>query len=240
VIYVFGFLLLLWYLNYMSKAGKTEMSKDDNYDLVFCLIIGVVAGARLFQVLIWQPWYYFSNPLEIIMIWKGGLSFHGGLAGAVAAAWWFSKQKKQSFLHIADLVTIPAVFVLALGRIGNFINGELWGTVTNVPWCVKFKGAEGCRHPVQIYGALGRFLLGGLLLLYNKEKRKEGFIFLVFMLLIGAGRLFIDFLREDPRILGLSTGQYLSIATIIIAGYFLIRFYKQELKRFPFYSYNKS
>ncbi len=131
---------------------------------------------------------------------------------------------------MADLLVIPAVFVLALGRIGNFINGELYGTITNVRWCVYFPYAEGCRHPVQLYGAFGRAALGGFLLFLNKKKRKNGFLFWIFILLMGVGRFFCDFVRQDPRFLGLSFGQYLSVVMAVVSGYVLWKYYRKYLK----------
>jgi len=234
VIFVFGFLLSMWWLDWMRRKGRAGLTKDDVSDLIVYILVGVVIGARLFEVFVWNPGYYLSNPVRAVMVWQGGLSFHGGLIGALIAGWLFCKKKNKDFLHLADILVIPAAFGLALGRIANFINGELFGIVANVPWCVKFPAAGGCRHPVQIYGAVGRLFLSFYLLMLSRKERKRGFILLGFILLMGIGRFFLDFLREDARFLGLSTGQYLSVFMVIVAGYLLLRYYKNELREFPF------
>lgn len=226
VIYALGFIISFLYLDYLRKKNRLELSRDSIYDLIFYLVIGVVLGARIFEVLVWSPGYYFSNPGQIIAIWNGGLSFHGGLIGAALACYLFSKKHKLSFLKLADAIIIPGTLALALGRIGNFLNGELYGTVTDVSWCVNFPDALGCRHPYQIYASLGHLASFLILLMLNKKERKQGFIFWMGILLFGAFRLILDFWREDPRWLGLSLGQYLSIPLILMAGYVLLKHYK--------------
>ena len=228
IIYALGFIITLFYLNYLRKKNRLELSKDDVYDLILYLVIGVVLGARIFEVMVWSPGYYFSNPGQIIAIWNGGLSFHGGLIGAALACYLFSKKHKLSFLKLADAIIVPGTLALALGRIGNFLNGELYGTVTNLSWCVNFPDALGCRHPYQIYASLGHFASLFILLMVNKKEHKQGFIFWMGILLFGMFRLILDFWREDARWLGLSLGQYLSIPLILIAGYVLLRHYKSQ------------
>ena len=125
IIYALGFIITFLYLDYLRKKNRLELSRDSIYDLIFYLVIGVVLGARIFEVLVWNPGYYFSNPGQIIAIWNGGLSFHGGLLGAVLASYLFSRKHKLSFLKLADAIIIPTTLALALGRIGNFLNGEL-------------------------------------------------------------------------------------------------------------------
>jgi len=223
IIYALGFLVsLAWLMRVKNKLG---MNKDDVYDYVFYVAIGIIVGARAFEVLIWHPTYYFSNPEEIIAIWHGGLSFHGGLVGAVIVSWLFCKFRGIKLMRLADAVVIPATLMLAFGRIANFINGELYGTVTKLPWCVKFPGVSGCRHPVQLYGAIKRFIVFGIIVWLNKKKHKDGFIFWNFVALFGIGRLLIDFVREDPRFFGLSTGQWLSFVMFAIAVYVLWKSY---------------
>lgn len=230
LVYVIGVLVVLGYLLYQQKKGQLELSKNEVWDLVFWLTVGLVVGARLFEVLIWEPGYFLSHPREIIMIWKGGMSFHGGLAGIILAGYLFARKKKINFWKLADLVAIPAILAAGLGRIANFINGELWGTVSNLPWCVYFKGAEGCRHPYQIYAALQRFLVGGILLWVNRKESKPGFIFWNLILLEGAGRILVDLVRDEAKYLFLSQGQWLSVVMVIMAGFVLVKKYKEDLK----------
>ena len=230
VIYALGFLLTWWFLKYARKKGAHALSDDYLSDLITYLIVGVVLGARLFEVFVWEPAYYLSDPVKILYIWQGGLSFHGGLAGAVIAMAYFCRKKRFSFPKLADLLAIPAAFGLALGRIGNFMNAELVGTLTDVPWCVKFPRSGGCRHPVQIYGAIGRAFAGIILLHLWKRKHREGFIALAFVFLLGIGRLFAEFLRDDPRYLYLSTGQWLSLLMVIVSLTLWFRFYRPAKK----------
>jgi len=228
IIYALGFIITFFYLNYLRKKSKLELSKDQIYDLIFYLVIGVVLGARIFEVLVWQPGYYFNNLSQIIAIWNGGMSFHGGLIGALLAAYIFSKKNNISLTKLADIVIIPATLALALGRIGNLLNSEIYGTVTNVSWCFNFPNVLGCRHPYQIYSSLLHFLVFGILLRMNKKERKQGFIFWIAMLLLAIGRFILDFFREDPTFLGLNLGQYLSIILIVISSYVLIKNYKNS------------
>lgn len=225
LVYVIGFLLIYYILS--KKRQELKLTKKDIDNLVLYLILAVVVGSRLFEVLIWNPAYYFANPLKIFAIWEGGMALHGGIIAICLVGYYFCKKKKISFAKLADILVIPAVFILALGRIANFINAELVGIITNLPWCVKFPNIEGCRHPVQLYGAAGRFVLFGYLIALKKLKKfKDGFLFWNFILFMAIGRFFCDFLRQDPRLLGLSMGQYLSIIMFAIASYVLIRHYK--------------
>jgi len=132
-------------------------------------------------------------------------------------------------LRLADIVVIPAIFALFLGRIANFINGELWGTVTDVSWCVEFDGAEGCRHPSQIYGAFKRLMIFFALFALSKRKHKDGFIWWMFILLMGVGRFILNFWREDARFLAMSAGQWFSLIMVVVSGYILFRYYKKDI-----------
>ena len=221
--YLFGFLLALFLL--IRKREKLGLSKDDCYDLTAWMIIGTIIGARLFEVLFWSPGYYYNHLIEIIAFWKGisGMSYHGGLFGLVIAVWLFSKKRKLAFLELADVIVIPAALALAFGRIGNFINGELVGTVTNFSWCVVFPLVDGCRHPQQLYAAGYRFFIFFGLLGISKIKKKAGVVFFSYLLLEGIGRFAVDFFREDLHYLGLSLGQWFSIAMILIGGYLLMK-----------------
>lgn len=231
LVYVLGFIIALFVLDHYRKKGEIKMTKNQMWDLVFWMIIGVIVGARLFEVIVWNSGYYIQNPLDVFAVWKGGMSLHGGIAGILLVGYLYCRKHRLNLAKLMDLLVIPAVLILAFGRIANFINGELWGTVTDVPWCVVFKGAEGCRHPVQLYGAIGRFLLFFLLIFMGpiKQKKgwKDGIFFWIFILLMGIGRFAADFLRDDTRYLYLSTGQYLSLIMTIIAVFVLIRYYKK-------------
>jgi len=225
VIFVLGFILaFIVLLKAIEKKQLKNFKKDDAYSLILWLLIGIIIGSRLFEVIFYHPVYYFSHPLEIFAIWHGGLSFHGGLIGAVIVGILYARKKKIKFYDLADLLAIPAAIGLAFGRIGNFINGELWGTRTNVAWCVNFPEAEGCRHPSQLYESAKNFIVFFVLLALNKKHRKPGFIFWHFVLLYGIGRFLVDFYRAGEHyFLAIQTGQWLCIAMIIIAVIFIFK-----------------
>jgi len=178
LIYAFGFLLAILFLRYFARKGYVKLKDDEIYDLVFWLIIGIVVGARIFEVFIWNPGYYFANPGQMLAIWRGGLSFHGAFAGAIAAMYFFCKKHNLSFMRMADLIVIPAALAVALGRIGNFLNSELYGYPTDVSWCVVFKRVDDiCRHPYQLYSAIKRTLIFGILFYLNTKKHRTDLFF---------------------------------------------------------------
>ncbi|AJF62830.1 MAG: Prolipoprotein diacylglyceryl transferase [archaeon GW2011_AR20] len=219
--YVIGFIMAFLYLNNARKKQKIELSKDQVYDLIFYLIIGVILGSRIFEVLFWNPGYYFSNPKEIIAVWDGGMSFHGGLIGAILAGYLFCRKNKFSLAKLADLIVISATLALSLGRIGNLLNSEIYGRVADVSWCFNFQDVIGCRHPYQIYMALMHFLSFLMLLNLNKKEHKNGSVFWTGVLFFGIGRFLLDFFREDILYYGLSLGQYFSIPLVLISIYYL-------------------
>jgi len=226
--YVLGFLFGIWWL--LRNRKEIGFSKDEVYDLMFYVMLGGVIGARLVHVFVWEPSYYLSNLLEILMFWKGGMAFHGGLLGGLLGGWLYHRKKKFRFLQVADLLSFPMLVAGALGRIANFINGELVGTATNVSWCVDF--GDGCRHPVQLYSSLKRFAIAGIVLLVSRKKHKAGFVFFLTIMLLGLGRFFIDFLREDVLYFGLSMGQWSSALIFVIGLVVLVKWYRKDLTLF--------
>jgi len=224
--FVLGFVIAYFMLNYLVKNKKIGLTKDDIADFLLYIIIGTVLGARIFYVFAYNLPFYLQNPFEIIAIWHGGLSFHGGFIGAAIACFYFCKKKKIDFYTIADIAVIPLALGLALGRLGNFTNGELYGRVTGVSWGVKFPDAEGFRHPSQIYEALKNlFIFFTLWFLKNKDLPK-GFLFWLFVVMYSALRFFVEFFRQPDEQLGfiigfLSMGQVLSIVMFIIGIFFM-------------------
>ncbi len=163
LVYVLGFLLGMWWLQRARKKGLIEMTSDEISDLLFYLILGVIIGARLFM-LFWNPSYYLFQPWNLLKIWEGGMSFHGGFVGIVVACWWYCKKKGKDFWRIADLLAVPAMLALALGRLANFVNGELVGRVWDGQWCVVFpEYGNLCRHPNMIYSFFQRMAVFGWL-----------------------------------------------------------------------------
>jgi phosphatidylglycerol---prolipoprotein diacylglyceryl transferase len=229
LVYVVGFLIATFFLMKLAKSEKIKnITEDNTIDLMIYIILGGILGARLAHILI-EFNYYFANPLEIVMLWHGGMAFIGGLLGAVLAIYIFSKKYKIKFYEIADFMVIPFAFFLCLGRIANFINSEFFGRPTNVPWCVYFQNAVGCRHPSQIYEAAKNFLIFGVLLvLYihkDKKRLKDGFIFWMFVTLYGLLRFVTNFFREDTLYFRLSIGQWMSLIMFVAGLFVLIRKY---------------
>jgi phosphatidylglycerol:prolipoprotein diacylglycerol transferase len=228
LMYVFGFFASYLLVRYQMKKKDFGVSRLDVENLYFYLILGLIIGARLGYVLFYDLKMYLKDPLEIIYINHGGMSFHGGLIGVLIVGLLFSWKNKKSFWKITDLLIVTAPIGLGLGRIGNFINGELYGRVTRVPWGMIFpKGGPLPRHPSQLYESA---LEGGVLFLilwFLKDKRlPDGALLALFLSLYGVFRFFVELFREpDPQlgfILGPFTmGQTLS-AFMIIGGILLL------------------
>ena len=228
LVYVLGFLFAIWWMQkYRREIG---LNKEEVYDFIFYVMLGLIIGSRLFHVVFWDFSYYFFQPWKIFYLWEGGMAFHGGLVGSILVSWWYCKIKKVNFLKVADLISIPAAFALALGRVANFINAEVVGRVTGVAWAVDFGDAQ-ARHPYQIYAALKRFFVGGVLIYFFTKKLKEGFIFFSLVFLLGVGRFVLDFYREDILYFGFSVGQWMSLIMVIVSGIILIKKYKKSLRK---------
>lgn len=225
LVYALGFLITYWFMKKRIGQRKAE-------NLIFYLVIGMLIGARLFEAIFWEPAYYFSNPLRILYFWEGGMAFHGGLIGILVAGYLFCRRYKERFFEIADMASLPAILFLALGRIANFINAELVGRITDVSWCVKFPGHEGCRHPSQIYEAIKRFIVFGWLVWLNRGRWKAGFIFWNFILWDNIGRVITDVWRADPDIfLGMNMGQLQSLIFAMIAAVFIYLLHREDIAK---------
>lgn len=222
VIFALTFVLGYFIINKLVKKSNLNLTKDDVADLILYLLIGGVLMARIFEILFYEPSYFFANPSQVIALWQGGLSFHGGLLGGVIGGYLFCKKKKIKFLQLADLVSVPLALGFALGRIGNFLNSELYGKLTSLPWAVKFQGVEGYRHPSQLYESIKNFFIMFTLMFLTNKKLKTGSLFFTFLLMYGILRLFVEFVKDMPIIiLGLTMGQLLSIPMIIVGAFML-------------------
>jgi len=222
----FGFFMLLGKarLQHAPFAGDTGWSFRDVEDVLFLGVLGVVLGGRFGYCLFYNPAYYAAHPLEILYAWRGGMSFHGGLLGVIVAMGWFAYERKRSFWAVADFVAPCVPTGLACGRVGNFINGELWVRVADpaLPWGMVFRGAGDLpRHPSQVY----QFLLEGLLLfailwVYARSGPRQGRVSAAFLMGYGVLRFVAEFFREpDAHIgllqMGLSMGQWLCIPMVL-------------------------
>lgn len=228
--YIVGFILAYFMLRKLTSL-KLELIEDL---LVYAGVYGII-GARIFYVLVYNAAFYFSNPLEMLAVWHGGLSFHGGLLGALLGIYFFAKKHKQKYLYILDRMAIPFAFAVGIGRIGNFINGELYGRITNVPWCIVFPGVAGCRHPSQLYESLYSFIIFGILWYLRNRKLKEGTMFGIFVLLYSAFRFITEFFRQPDAqlgflVLGLTMGQILCIIMFIVGILFIFSINKHKKK----------
>ncbi len=234
LMYVFGFISSYLLVRYQLKKKDFGISRLEIENLYFYLIIGLIAGARLGYVLFYDLKAYLSDPLEIFAIWHGGMSFHGGLIGVIFVGILFSWRNKKSFWKISDLIIVTAPIGLGLGRIGNFINGELYGRVTELPWGMIFpKGGELPRHPSQLYESA---LEGGVifLILWSIKDRNipSGGLLAIFLILYGVFRFFVEFFREPDAHLGFiigpfTMGQILSFF-MFIGGIFLLLYLKRK------------
>lgn len=231
--YILGAIFTYFILAKLAEERKLGLSKQDIMDFVAYTLLSIVIFSRVFYVIIYNFGFFISNPLEVFALWHGGLSFHGGLFGAIIAGIWFARKKKISFWKLADISVIPVVIALFLGRIGNFINGELYGRITSVPWAVKFKGVDGFRHPSQLYEALKNLLMFAVLWKFRNKKLKEGVLFSLFIVMYGALRFFIEFFRQPDEQIGfvlfnLSMGQMLCIVMLAIGIPMLAYFNKRK------------
>jgi len=217
-------------------------SRESIDDLIVYIAVGIIFGGRIGYVLFYNPLFYAENPLEIPAVWKGGMSFHGGLVGAALAAWFFARKQKVGLFAVADLACAATPIGLFLGRIANFIKPELWGRTTDVPWAMVFPGAGALpRHPSQLYEAS----LEGLVLftiLYIAIRcgalKRSGLVTGLFAIGYGLARITCEFFREpDPQLGflfgGATMGMLLSLP-LILAGLFCLayalRSRKQEAK----------
>ncbi|MHB8666952.1 MAG: prolipoprotein diacylglyceryl transferase [Burkholderiales bacterium] len=205
-----------------GMSGKISYAVFD--DLFFFSVLGVVLGGRLGYVLFYKPAYYFANPLDILAVWQGGMSFHGGFLGVLFAMLYIARKYGIHWLAITDFIAPLVPPALGAGRIGNFINGELWGRVTDVPWGMVFRGAGPLpRHPSQLYEfGLEGVLLFAILWLYSAKPRPRGAVSAMFLIGYGTLRFIAEFFREPDDFLGflafhLTMGQWLSLP-MIIAG----------------------
>ena len=225
----FGLFMLLGFRRlrhapFAAITGEGAWSRRDVEDILFLGVMGVVLGGRVGYCLFYKPAYYLSHPLEIFAVWQGGMSFHGGMLGVIVAMVWFARSRHKPWLQVADFVAPCVPTGLAAGRIGNFINGELWGRVSgpDLPWGMVFRGAGDLpRHPSQVY----QFLLEGLLLFvllwwYASKERREGQVAAMFLVGYGVFRFVAEFFREpDAHLgilsLGMSMGQWLCVPMIL-------------------------
>lgn len=226
-----------WYLGRVrAKKPQSGWHPDEVGDILFYIALGVILGGRIGYVIFYNFSKFLENPVMLIEIWKGGMSFHGGLIGVIIAMWLFGRKTNRSFFTVSDFIAPLIPLGYGAGRIGNFIGGELWGKVTDVPWGMVFPraGLEP-RHPSQLYQAfLGGLVIFTILWLYSKKPKPTMAVSGMFLLCFGIYRFIIEFFRQPDAHLGylafgwLTMGQVLS-APMVALGLFLIWFaYKHQ------------
>ena len=222
--YLVAFSLVLILGRWRIAHGKTLLTARDLDDLLFFGMVGTIVGGRLGYVLFYKASHYLDNPLDIFKVWEGGMSFHGGLLGVIAAMLFFAWRRGYTFWQVADFVAPLVPTGLAAGRTGNFINGELWGRPTDVPWAMIFPKHDGLpRHPSQLYEiGLEGIALFIVVWWFARRPRPQGAVSGVFLIGYGLARFCVEFTREPDDFLGLlalglSMGQWLSIP-MVLAG----------------------
>jgi phosphatidylglycerol---prolipoprotein diacylglyceryl transferase len=225
--------------------SKLALNNDQIINFLTYIMIGVFVGGRLGYVFIYNPSFYLHHPLEIFALWKGGMAFHGGALGAAVSVFVFAKHNNRNAWIGLDLLSIGATVGLTFGRLANFINGELIGRVSTVPWAMVFpNGGDFTRHPSQLYESLGEgvFLLCILSILFKYMSLRPGQLFACFLWGYGAIRFFLEFFRApDPQLsalfLDLTMGQYLCSLMLLLGG--AVWYFSSQNMRFGNYSDSK-
>lgn len=208
--YTLGFMNAHFFLK--RKARALNITRRAVFDLSLLIAVGVLLGGRIVEVVFYE-WPFYSENLHLIpAYWLGGMASHGLLVGGLAAVWIFCRVYDKPFLEVSDALAIPGAFILGAGRIGNFIDGQILGSVTDVPWAVKFPDADGFRHPVVLYDGVKNLLIIPVLWLLGSRRPRAGVVTGIFLFLYAFLRIPVDIFREYPTsLLGLATGQALNL-----------------------------
>jgi len=218
IMYVLGFMASYLLVKYQIRKNRLNIEINRLNDLFLFLVIGLIIGARLGYCIFYNFSFYLIHPLKLLAIWEGGMSFHGGLIGVVISGYIYIKRHEVSFWQLADLLVVTAPIGLGLGRLGNFLNAELYGRVTTLPWGMIFPSAGNLpRHPSQLYECLLEGVLLFAILWWVKAfPLRKGTLFCLFFFLYSAFRFFVEFFREPDPQLGfilsfMTMGQILSV-----------------------------
>lgn len=230
--FTLGFLGIFLFL--CRHRERLSMTPHEVYGLTLHLAIGVLLGGRFVEVVFYEWSYYSSHPLQVPAYWLGGMATHGLLIGAVVGTLVFCRRHERNFWHLADALAIPAAWVLAMGRVGNFIDGQITGSLSEAWWAVQFPDSEGFRHPVVLYDGLKNLFLIPFLLWYWRRRPAPGLVFAQFVFWYAFLRFFIDMFREyRVNSLGLPTGQVLNLAMASIGLLLIVCFYRRTRHAAP-------
>lgn len=230
LMYLVGF-GIAWWLGRLRilRAENKNLNLEQFSDLIFWLALGVILGGRLGYIIFYDLANYLSNPITMLQIWRGGMSFHGGLIGVLTAIWFYQRNYQIDFFYLSDFISPLVPIGLGAGRIGNFINGELFGRVTNLPWSMVFpNGGALPRHPSQLYEAfLEGIILFSILWLYSRKPRPQKAVSGMFLFWYGIFRFSVEFSRQPDSQIGYIFGDWLTMGQLlsfpmIIAGIFLV------------------
>ena len=254
MMYLIGFVFALWLANRRAKQPGSGWTKDEVETMLYTGFLGVFVGGRLGYVLFYDFPSFLANPLYLFKVWEGGMSFHGGLLGVIAVMFWFAHRTKRTFFQVSDFIAPLIPFGLGVGRLGNFINGELWGRVTDFSWAMRFPTSRAAdqlfadqnpqwlpfmqdgmlpRHMSQLYEmCLEGIVLFVILNLFIQKKRPIGSVSGLFLIGYGSFRFIIEFFRQPDAQLGLfsnffSMGQLLSLPMIIIGILMMVWAYRR-------------
>lgn len=237
VMYLVGFVAGWWLARRRAREAWTPLQPEQVDDLLFYTALGVVIGGRLGYILFYNLPTFLADPLTLFRVWEGGMSFHGGLLGVLAALAWFAHRYRLAYFSVVDFVAPLVPIGLGAGRIGNFINAELWGRPSDVPWAMVFPGAgPQPRHPSQLY----EFALEGVVLFvavwwFSARPRPRMAVSGVFALGYGMARFFVEFFREPDAHIGylafgwLTMGQLLSLPLVVVGGVLLTWAYRDGI-----------
>ena len=230
LMYILAFIATYFILRGESRRKQLPLTMDDVADLVFYGAMGVVLGGRLGYILFYNLGFYLTHPFRVFAVWEGGMSFHGGLLGVILAFALYARKKGVPFLSLMDMAALCAPIGLGLGRIGNFINGELYGRVTDVPWGMVFPGGGNLpRHPSQLYEAfLEGLLLFVIILVVSRWSKVPGVPAWALCAGYGLFRFIVEFFREPDAQLGIflglfSMGQFLSLPMFLLGSFMVFK-----------------
>ena len=238
--YLAGILIGWWYLMKLIDRPGAPMARRHADDMVFYATLGIILGGRLGYVLFYRPAFYFADPIQIVRLWDGGMSFHGGVIGTTLGILWMARKHKLDWLRVHDYVACCSPFGIFFVRLANFVNGELWGRPTDVPWAIVFPtGGEVPRHPSQLYeaGLEGILLFCVLWFMFWKTEARyqPGKLVGAFLLVYGLSRILVELVRQPDQGLenlpwGLTMGQTLTVP-MVLGGAWLIATAKGRRQR---------